>query len=224
MTLTDLILPKRGIAIPEPPSYKVLDMAFAVGAGATLFDRSRYRNHGTIVNAVWGTGRHGAALSFDGSGDYVTIPASTNFDFAGDFSILVWVNLDALNRNLVKSVSNENWGSAATGDWVFDIGGTGRAALYVKGVGVITGAFNVGTAAWVHVAVTRVSGSTRIYQGGLPTGGTLVSTATFGNTQTLQIGRNQGALDLSLDGLLDRVTILKVGLSAGEIWTMYNAT
>ncbi len=73
----DLLLPK----VREPalilPSYVKLDMAFGVGAGSTLFDKSRYRSHGAISGASWVSGLHGKALDFDKTGpDYVEIPAA----------------------------------------------------------------------------------------------------------------------------------------------------
>lgn len=98
--LTDLILPKWGIAVPEPPSNVYLDMAMGLGAGTTLFDKSRYRSHGAITGAVWAAGLHGKCLDFDPTiPSYVEIPAShTQLNFTSeDFSIITRFKVDDLS-------------------------------------------------------------------------------------------------------------------------------
>lgn len=93
MTLTDLILPKRGIALPEVPSYIKLDMAFGLGQGTKLGDKSRYRSHGTISGASWAAGAHGRCLEFDRTvADYVyvAIAKCAQLDFTSqDFSVVI---------------------------------------------------------------------------------------------------------------------------------------
>ncbi len=81
--VTELFVPERKIVVPKPPSYLKLDMAFAIGAGAKLMDKSRYRSHGTISGADWATGAHGKCLDFVSTvPDYVEIPAAfTQLDF-----------------------------------------------------------------------------------------------------------------------------------------------
>ena len=68
----ELALPRAKIAVPKLPSYEVLNMAFGVGAGAQLFDKSRYRSHGAIITATWAAGLHGFCLNFvPGNPDHV---------------------------------------------------------------------------------------------------------------------------------------------------------
>lgn len=95
----ELLLPE----IREPelalPSYVKLDMAFGVGSGTHLFDKSRYRSHGAITGAVWAAGLHGYCLDFDpGIPSYVEIPAAhTQLDFTTeDFSLIIRFRLDTL--------------------------------------------------------------------------------------------------------------------------------
>lgn len=70
------------------------------GASATkLFDKSRYRSHGTITGAAWATGLHGKALDFVGATpSYVEIAAAYDqLDFTSeDFSIIARIKADSL--------------------------------------------------------------------------------------------------------------------------------
>ncbi|GAI66611.1 unnamed protein product, partial [marine sediment metagenome] len=98
----DLLLPKVEAPVLPMPSYVKLAMAFGVGAGATLFDKSRYRSHGAITTATWAAGVHGYCLDFvPGNPDHVVIPAAhTQLNFiAEDFSIIARVNADDLTAD-----------------------------------------------------------------------------------------------------------------------------
>ncbi len=102
--VTELFVPDRRIVVPKPPSYVKLDMAFAIGAGAKLMDKSRYRSHGTISGATWTDGAHGKALDFDpATPSYVEIPAAhTQLNFiAESFTIIM--------RVYFGSVAHYNW-------------------------------------------------------------------------------------------------------------------
>ena len=97
--VTNLFVPDRKIVVPKPPSYLKLDMAFAIGEGAKLMDKSRYRSHGTISGADWADGAHGRCLDFvAATPSYVEIPAAyTQLDFTSeDFSIIIRLNADSI--------------------------------------------------------------------------------------------------------------------------------
>jgi len=95
--VTELFVPERKIVVPKPPSYLALDMAFGIGAGATLFDKSRYRSHGSILGASWAAGLHGYCLDFNpATPSYVSIPADYDqLDFTSEkFSIIARLLID----------------------------------------------------------------------------------------------------------------------------------
>lgn len=90
----ELLTPPRRLARYELPSYVKLDMAFGIGAGAKLMDKSRYRSHGTLTTPTWADGLHGRCLDFvKASSDRVVIPAAYDqLDFTSeDFSIVMRV-------------------------------------------------------------------------------------------------------------------------------------
>ena len=89
---TKILLPREIIPPFHLRDFVKLDMAFGVGAGATLFDKSRYRSHGAIITATWAAGVHGYCLDFVlATPDFVTIPAAhTQLDFTAQaFSIVL---------------------------------------------------------------------------------------------------------------------------------------
>ena len=61
------------------------------------FDRSRYRNNGTIIGAIWKQLPSGVwVMQFDGTDDVVTIASNAVLaPGTSDFSILVWTKVDS---------------------------------------------------------------------------------------------------------------------------------
>ncbi|UCE38526.1 MAG: SBBP repeat-containing protein [Thermoplasmata archaeon] len=63
------------------------------GMGDLIYDSTRYKNHGTIVNATWtSNGKFGKALTFDGIDDYVEVRPSNEIFGANpnEWSYSVW--------------------------------------------------------------------------------------------------------------------------------------
>lgn len=150
---------------------------------------------------------------FDGTSDYITAIASTDWNFDADFTIDFWFKTPSViyNQVLIKSVSNQNWTSASTNDWALTLGGDGRITFQVKNVGYAGGTgIALANNTWYHIAVIRYGTSVKIYRQGVVDGVTLTSSATFGNTQTLEIGRIETNLSLKdIYGWIDEFRISK---------------
>lgn len=105
-------------------------------------------NGGAVVSSGW--------LNLDGSGDYLTTPQSTDFDFgSGDFCIEAFINIapgSSGNRCIAAK-----W-SASSLSWRFLVETGGRLALYMRLGG--TTRFHLGpilpTGTNVHVAIYRI--------------------------------------------------------------------
>ena len=166
----ELLLPRVKVPAPPMPSYVKLAMAFGVGAGATLFDKSRYRSHGAITTAAWAAGLHGYCLDFNPAGpDVVTIPAAhTQLDFTSeDFSFVFRMNIDDLtgNRWLIQRYM---WN---TSGYSIGIQIPGNILVYTFQAGAFqqskssAGDIVVGT--WYTVGVSRSGASIRLFKNGV---------------------------------------------------------
>jgi len=146
------------------------DVTIGAGGGAGS-SNSTYNTNGSdsYVNKQSPTER-----SIDiASGDYFSADASSNFDFGtGDYTIEFWMKTDL-------SVNTSNWQMPfRVGSMQFFMGTTsayvqpywGGSPLFSSGNGFITS--NV----WQHFALTRASGTTRLYINGVNKGSTTTST------------------------------------------------
>lgn len=106
--------------------------------------------------------KFGQAAYFDGTGDYLSV---TGPSFGtGDFCVEGWVYPTVNNNALIlfdtRTADNDSTGFA------FYLGSTGKLA-YIYGNGVVVeGTTTYSANAWHHVAVTRISGTVKLYLNG----------------------------------------------------------
>ena len=82
-----------GAAPPPPSATLVAAYAFDEGSGTTAADLSGNGNTGTLQGAAWATqGKHGKALSFNGSNPKVRVPDATSLDLTAAVTLEAWVN------------------------------------------------------------------------------------------------------------------------------------
>ena len=122
----------------------------------------------------------GGSAYFDGTGDYLTVPTTTALSFGtGDFTVECWV---------YKTVAE----NASIIDTRVNPGGATPWALYVDGSNfpyfydatVYTSSVAITLNAWVHIAVTRASGTLKIFVNGVQG---------FSATVTTNLDRTAGA-------------------------------
>ncbi len=145
------------------------------------------------------------SVAFDGSGDYLSLASSTDFDFAGDFTVEVFVNVSAYNGS----------GNASTivgkgsNSWIMSLSTSGVLNFGQYGVSLIlSGSRYVPTGSWTHIAVSR-SGST-IYgfiNGVLDVSAT--SSANFTNSNALWIGSDVSNSSQAFNGTISNVHVVK---------------
>jgi hypothetical protein len=177
-----------GFVPPAAPLQAVKNTALLLNmdkAGAA--DSSRNTDLETVGDAKirYETPYAGSYYSnyFDGSGDYLSIASSTAFGFGtGDFTIEFWAYSTSTSRQ----------------DWVDISDGTNRVLFYYtgsavtfygNGVTAITGAALV-TNAWVHYALVKSSGSTKLYVNGTQAGSTYATNQNYGTTAAVSIGKD----------------------------------
>lgn len=149
---------------------------------------------------------YGGSGYFDGTGDYLSIPTNTAFDFGtGDFTVEAWVNPATLPSDwFIVSASGSGglflgYGAGAVG--------YGRAGVaWDSGYG----GSGVGLAvnAWSHVALSRSGTSIRLFVNGVQAGATATNSQAYNiSTGSLNIG-SQGA-NYYCNGHIANVRIVK---------------
>ncbi len=170
---------------------------------------------------VYGTpkfvpGKHGEALSFDGTDDYLALPG--RLGDSSDFSFAAWVNWNGGN------------------DWqrIFDLGNGTNNYLYLtpkSDVNTIRFGLRVGgtqhqlnapaltPGVWTHVAVTLNGNTAKLFLNGSAvntnTGVTLRPHQV--GTETNYLGKSQWSTDPLFSGLLDDVRFFNIGLSDAQV-------
>lgn len=209
----------------EPNVDTVSHWKFDEGSGTTAADCAG-DNNGTVYDASWTSGQIGGALSFDGDGDYVSIPDDNSLDITDNLTIAAWVKRagGGSSNEIIVSKYNGTSGQysyrlffSSTNTvrwWLSQNGGTSNRE-YVDSTLKIT------DTSWHFIVVTFKSGVLRIYiDGADKTGSSKGSiTSIHASTEPLFIGQeNTGSY---FDGKIDEVRIYEEVLSASEISQLF---
>lgn len=160
----------------------------------------------------------GGSASFDGTGDYLTIPtnrAFSSFYTSTDFTVEAWFYLNNVTAAQQLIISHR---SAATGTAAYVPfliwAATTNLVLYVSSNGStwdIVNASNIATGlspnCWYHVALCRSNGTLRAFLNGIQ-GVTVANTSTFNTTQPLQLGMSTGETNTALNGYISDARIV----------------
>ena len=121
------------------------------------------------------------SVVFDGTGDYLTVAASNDFDFGtNDFTMEFWVSstktgrVDPIGWNYVYT--NAGWAGM-----ILNISpGSGSMAWYENANSRISGSGSWNDGSWHHIAVTRSGNSVRMFLDGTQIGSTYTTSHSYG--------------------------------------------
>ena len=112
------------------------------------------------------TASEAVSVDFDGSGDYLSLAASSDFAFGtGDFTVECWVKPNTITQSGVFQISADT-GGLSTGGIAAALGGDSRWKLGYGNLTQLSG----GSAAkgqWHHLAYVRHSGVSKLYINGI---------------------------------------------------------
>ncbi|RYE43599.1 MAG: LamG domain-containing protein [Hyphomicrobiales bacterium] len=140
----------------------------------------------------------GSSLLLDGAGDYLSVPAGSQFNFGtGAWTIEMWIRTSQTDATWLimpeTGLDNPNhWSlrynftSSGRIDWLERL----PTRISAAGTGINDGN-------WHHLAVTRASNSVRIFVDGTQVGSTYTTSYTYGNSTT---GLRIGALGSTVTG------------------------
>ena len=174
----------------------------------------------------YSTSTIGGSGYFDGSGDYLTVPYNSNYcDFGtGDFTIECWVN-ELAHTNYTAFISSNSAASRPAGGWVFGYSDSQNLAFMVSNTFYLETPLQK-LNQWAHIAVTRQSGTLRMYVNGVMTGSTTLTTNLTGDSsQPTAIGhRWTDTSEYFYNGYLSDLRIVKgTALYTGSTYTVPTA-
>lgn len=182
-------------------------------ANANIYDQT-----GKIVAETLGDAKTSTAsvkygitsMAFDGTGDYLRVPSSTELDFGtGNFTIETWVNFAALSSNRVLL---DRWATGNANAWQLYWRSTGTSITFLVGSSTILvqdpNASNITTGTWNHIAVTRSGTTVRLFVNGIVVA-TATSSLSLTNTLPLGIGVQTSTVTNFLNGHLQDVRITR---------------
>ena len=161
-------------------------------------DVSNSVNSGSVTKATTVSGAvanyafsnfYGGSYYFDGSNDYISVADSTDYDFGtADFTTEVWFYATSISGD--QYIMNFNGGAANAGHNGINIyNGNWR----IGGFNNYLIGGNVGLVAnkWTHVAISRESGTLRVFVDGSKIGETSANVS-FDSTSAITFGSNVG--------------------------------
>lgn len=152
------------------------------------------------------------SMNFDGTGDYLTLPSSTDFDFGtDDFSIHFWLYVTSIPAYDMIIGRLDSWGDSGQ-FWIrMHPGNSGLEAAVGNAYFDIS---SLPLSQWNHIALTRSSGTARFFlNGAVSDSGS--ATYSIDSTDDLYIARNPVNSAEELVGYLEEILIDDTALWAG---------
>ena len=188
-----------------------------LGSNAGIYDATAKNDIVTVGNAQvsstqikYGTG----AMYFDGTGDYLTIPTSQfqNYNFkTEDFTIECWLYQTAFSGDTLIIGSFTTWASSVN-FYFATRAGSPNILIFRGGDSVpisINGNTGITANVWTHLAVSRASGVTRMFVGGILQTATHTGSVNISNTtQVIGIGAANNGTE-PITGYIDDLRITK---------------
>jgi len=156
------------------------------------------------------------SISFDGTGDYLSFAASSDFNFGtSDFTIDVWIyrttnnNDETIWGNGVQEASSTcmlYFNSSRQLRLISPVSGTGSAILTTSSSGIVSGS-------WFHIALVRSNNNMKIYVNGIDktSGGVDVTSLSFGSSsQVNRVGSAGSDVAYHFEGYMDEIRVSNV--------------
>ena len=152
--------------------------------------------------------RHGGySTYFDGTGDVITVTeASSSFTFGtGDYTYEAWIYPTGSGQQTI-------FGRASTGNvavpYIYLVSGSNLLSVYYSST-IVTSSGAIPTNAWTHIAISRESGTTKIFINGTLDGSASDSTNLVSPNTFVTIGGSGSGASNAFTGYISDVRIVK---------------
>ncbi|MFC1596308.1 LamG domain-containing protein, partial [Candidatus Margulisiibacteriota bacterium] len=172
-------------------------------------DKSASQHTATIygdpqVNPASSTGNFSGAMYFDGSGDYLSVADSTDWDFGSDdFTVDFWVNFSSLSSyQVLLSVNGTDYGP--------NIGYSNSGNTLIAWIlgGNNSFSWTAATDTWYHVCLVRYGTNLKAFVNGEQIGSTISNSSDItGGSSGIEAAAYSGGNNLT--GYLDEVRVSK---------------
>ena len=192
------------------------------GTGTTAYDSSGNPNDGTLMgDTSWTSGKFANALSFDGDGDYVQLPASNTILNTNTFTIEAWFRT-SVNHPVYGGTEgrlvNLHWKDTASTAVSLYVEEDKIGLLYHKGSMqhvFVKHEVDYFDNVWHHIAVTYDATTYRLYYDGVEVESQAGDFGGFG-TYPAYLGTYNGSQRF-FNGLIDEVRIWNVALLPNQL-------
>ena len=159
-------------------------------------------------------------VAFDGTGDYLSVPASSDFSFGtGDFTIEGWVYKDTDSHNKCIFTLGDTGTTGGSGE-ATSLGlnwssSTNRLIVFGDGNYIISNSAANNTAPvgeWIHFALVKASGVLNLYTNGIPQASYNSSQqwgAGSSNYLTIGVTKYDGAFSNEWNGKISNFRVIK---------------
>jgi hypothetical protein len=214
---------------PGPVGYWKLDD----GSGTSATDSSGNGNTGMLVNGpTWVTGKINGALQFNGTNQYVTVPAPTGSSIDLDkvpVTLAAWINPAIVNKQqaiLLRGMSDGiGRGHQGYGMW---INSNGTINVGSAGGGNFSSNVAVAANAWSQVTGVINGTASKVYINGVDRTPSSVNIGIVASSLPLTLGASRDGTNsgyvVFFNGVLDDVRVYNRALSAAEAAALANMT
>ncbi len=155
------------------------------------------------------------STSFDGTGDYLSLSGTMSAIGTNDFTVEMWIRVTISGTYNVLDFTPSGLNGAYLNFYLSSM----TPALYVNSANRITGGAALNVGQWYHVAISRVSGNTRMFIDGTQSGSTWADTTSYLSPANRPVvctsGNNIGAN--YMPGLVSNLRIINgTGLYSGN--------
>ena len=201
--------------VPTAPLTAITNTSLLLNyTNAGIYDATSKNDLETVGNAQISTTQSkfgGSSMLFDGTGDWLALPASQNFAFGtGDFTIEGWLYASALgsvNAHGVFQQGTSLFPASVSNSLALGVNPSGTLVIYAKNTNTNSTA-TVSTGLWAHFALVRFGTTTVLYANG-----TAVITVTSDSTNYtgtfFGVGSIFGTSGTNWNGYIDDLRITK---------------